>query len=92
MAGTNPAEHFYLGYDSLQQWPQFSAFSDETKHRLYVDRPSPRRTAMEWLFAMPCQVVSYLVAHTFGLRLVYPGSISVLQYVMCECFLIPKTL
>jgi len=39
---------------------------------------------------MPCQVVSYLVAHTFGLRLVYPGSISVLQYFMCECLLIPK--
>jgi hypothetical protein len=45
---------------------------------------------MEWLFALPCQVVSYLVAHTFGLRLVYPGSISMLQYVMGECFLMPE--
>ncbi|PSN35205.1 Protein ABHD16A [Blattella germanica] len=55
---------------------------DETKHRLYVDRPSPRRTAVEWLFAMPCQVISYMVAHTFGIRLVYPGSIRLLQHVM----------
>lgn len=46
---------------------------------------------MEWLFALPCQVVSYLVAHTFGLRLMYPGSISMLQYVMGECFLTPET-
>jgi hypothetical protein len=60
---------------------------DETKHRLYVDRPSPRRTAVEWLFAVPCQVVSYLVAHTFGLRLVYPGSISMLQYFMSPILL-----
>lgn len=55
-----------------------------------MDRPSPRRTAVEWLFALPCQVVSYVVAHTFGLRLVYPGSISMLQYVMGKCFLIPE--
>jgi hypothetical protein len=80
-----------LGKDARQQWSQFSASSDETKHRLYVDRLTLRRTAVEWLFAMPCQVVSYLVAHTFGLRLVYPGSISVLQRVMCECSLIPET-
>ncbi|XP_069674385.1 phosphatidylserine lipase ABHD16A [Periplaneta americana] len=72
-------------------WPVEFKWSDiegdETKHRLYVDRPSPRRTAMEWLFAMPCQAISYLVAHTFGLRLVYPGSISMLQYVMAPILL-----
>jgi hypothetical protein len=81
-----------LGKNSLLSESWFSDFRDETKHRLYVDRPSPRRTAVEWLFAMPCQVVSYLVAHTFGLRLVYPGSISVLQYVMCECVATPNIL
>jgi hypothetical protein len=70
---------------SLLSGRLISDFRDESKHRLYVDRPSPRRTAVEWLFALPCQVVTYLVAHTFGLRLVYPGCISVLQYVMCEC-------
>lgn len=70
---------------SLLSGRLISDFRDETKHRFYVDRPSPRRTSVEWLFALPCQVVSYLVAHTFGLRLVYPGSISILQYVMCEC-------
>ncbi|XP_043542000.1 phosphatidylserine lipase ABHD16A-like, partial [Chiloscyllium plagiosum] len=31
------------------------------------------------IFSLPCQVIGYLMAHSFGRRMLYPGSVSLLQ-------------
>lgn len=36
----------------------------------------------ELLIALPCRLLSYLLAHTFAIKLMYPGSISILNYAM----------
>lgn len=59
-------------------------FSDESKQRLFVRKPSSRRSAVDQFISLPCQIVAYLVAHTFGIRMVYPGSISLLAYIMSK--------
>nr|CAD7395902.1 unnamed protein product [Timema poppensis] len=46
--------------------------------------PPTRRSALAYVMGLPCHVASYIVAHTFGLKLVYPGSISMLQYAMSK--------
>ncbi|XP_060777539.1 phosphatidylserine lipase ABHD16A [Neoarius graeffei] len=50
-------------------------------------KPEPRhRGAADSLLnsvrALPCHIVSYLVAHSFGRRMLYPGSVSLLQKAM----------
>lgn len=59
-----------------------SAFSDESKQRLFVRKPSSRRSPVDQFISLPCQIAAYLAAHTFGIRMVFPGSISLLGYIM----------
>ncbi|XP_011693585.1 PREDICTED: abhydrolase domain-containing protein 16A isoform X2 [Wasmannia auropunctata] len=35
-----------------------------------------RQSGKEFLFAIPCKLLSYVVAHTFAGKLIYPGSVS----------------
>lgn len=55
-------------------------FSDESKQRVFVRKPSSRRSYLDRFIC--CKVVAYLAAHTFGIRMVYPGSIALLSYIM----------
>lgn len=61
--------------------------SDESKQRLFVRKPSSRRSPVDQFISLPCQIVAYLAAHTFGIRMVYPGSISLLGYIMSPVLL-----
>ncbi|KAF3815209.1 hypothetical protein GH733_016591 [Mirounga leonina] len=36
-------------------------------------------TLLNWVKKLPCQITSYLVAHTLGRRMLYPGSVYLLQ-------------
>ena len=59
-------------------------FSDETRSRVYADRsPSRnRRSSINWLFSLPCQILAWCCAHSFGRHLMYPGSVHLLQFVV----------
>lgn len=39
-----------------------------------------RQTGKEFLFTLPCKLLSYIVAHTFAIKMIYPGSISVINW------------
>ncbi|XP_017762786.1 PREDICTED: protein ABHD16A [Eufriesea mexicana] len=39
-----------------------------------------RQTGKEFIFTLPCKFISYVVAHTFAIKLIYPGSISILNW------------
>ncbi|XP_012228848.1 phosphatidylserine lipase ABHD16A isoform X2 [Linepithema humile] len=41
-----------------------------------------RQSGKEYLFAIPCKLLSYMVAHTFAIKLIYPGSVTVLNWML----------
>ncbi|XP_076762895.1 phosphatidylserine lipase ABHD16A isoform X1 [Xylocopa sonorina] len=43
-------------------------------------RPIKRQTGKEFIFTLPCKFLSYIVAHTFAIKMIYPGSISLLNW------------
>lgn len=53
---------------------------DAKKERKYIDRFPFRRTSLDALFTAPCSILTYIVAHTFGLKLMYPGSMTLWNY------------
>ncbi|XP_066991578.2 phosphatidylserine lipase ABHD16A [Anabrus simplex] len=79
-------------YDfDFDSWPVEFKWSDvegdEKKHRLFMQRPSSRHSAVEFIFAVPCRIITFCVAHTFGLKLMYPGSMRVLNYMFFPALL-----
>lgn len=47
-----------------------------------------RQTGKEFMFALPCKFVSYIVAHTFAIKMIYPGSVSVLNWALLRSALL----
>jgi len=46
-----------------------------------------RQTGREFLYAIPCKLFSYLVAHTFAIKLIYPGSLSIINWALGKIFI-----
>ncbi|XP_075229818.1 phosphatidylserine lipase ABHD16A [Lycorma delicatula] len=81
----NPATKKTLSrYDfEFSAWPvEFSWKDLGDKSKRGTTDPVPRRSFSSTLFYAPYATVSYLVAHTFGIRLIYPGSVSIVSYMM----------
>lgn len=32
-----------------------------------------------WISSLPCEVAAYIAVHTFGIRMIYPGSVKLIQ-------------
>jgi len=41
-----------------------------------------RQSGKEFLFAIPCKLFSYVIAHTVADKLIYPGSISLIGWAL----------
>lgn len=69
-------------------WPVEFRSSDISKdaatHRLYISRPIPHRNTLQYVSSIPCQIIGYIAIHSFGIRLVYPGSLSLLQTILAQ--------
>lgn len=79
-------------YDfSFWAWPvefRMSQIEGEFKKPVKTNVSSSRRSTMfERISALPCQVISYVIAHTIGRRLLYPGSLQLLQSAMSPLLL-----
>ncbi|KAH0949059.1 hypothetical protein HN011_000534 [Eciton burchellii] len=67
--------------------------SDKTADKLTLEKIAkiegrPRRqTGREFLYAIPCKLFSYLVAHTFAIKLIYPGSLSIINWALASALL-----
>ncbi|XP_077688939.1 phosphatidylserine lipase ABHD16A [Eretmochelys imbricata] len=64
------------------RWDEASSRSDSRGISLLRPEPKHRSVANGFLHAikkLPCQIASYMVAHTFGRRMLYPGSVYLLQ-------------
>lgn len=44
-----------------------------------VQRAQVPRNKPFWISSLPCQIAAYLAIHTFGIRMIYPGSVKLLQ-------------
>ncbi|RVE62829.1 hypothetical protein OJAV_G00161600 [Oryzias javanicus] len=73
-------------------WPQDFSWREVTSSKLSKTgvsllKPEPklRGTADSILYSvrtLPCHIIGYLVTHTFGRRMLYPGSVGLLQKAM----------
>lgn len=41
-----------------------------------------RQSGKDFLFAIPCKLLSYIVAHTLAIKLIYPGSVSIISWAL----------
>ena len=67
-------------YDfDFSAWPvEYSAKDvdrDSNKPRVYIDQARKYRSISEFARALPCQFFSYLLSHSVGIRILYPGTI-----------------
>lgn len=68
------------------QWPveyswHESPNADPHKLPLPLERKS-KRSSMDSLTMLPCNIISFIAVHTFGRRMMYPGSLLFLQKAM----------
>ncbi|XP_026541220.1 protein ABHD16A isoform X1 [Notechis scutatus] len=64
------------------RWDEFTSRSDSGNVPLLRSEPKHRSAINGFLHAvkkLPCQIASFIVAHTFGRRMLYPGSVYLLQ-------------
>lgn len=63
-------------------------FSDKAADKLTLEKISKasgrlrQQSGKEYLFAIPCKLFSYVVAHTLAIILIYPGSLSVINWAL----------
>ncbi|KAF4532430.1 hypothetical protein B566_EDAN003883 [Ephemera danica] len=85
---TNEAYRALMKYDfEFDAWPcefQLKDISegDRSKYRTNVQQTSVQRIESfgERLLSMPCRTIGYTVANTVGYKLMFPGSIQLLQF------------
>lgn len=60
-------------------WPtQFKSTAD-LNPKLFLENPCPDDSIWTTLKKLPCRLLSYLMVNSFGISMVYPGSIKLLQ-------------
>lgn len=47
-----------------------------------------RQSGKEYLFAIPCKLLSYMIAHTLAIKLIYPGSVTVINWMLGKILLL----
>lgn len=52
----------------------FSDLSKRKDVKLKANRSKPF-----WISTLPCEIVAYIAIHTFGIRMIYPGSVKLIQ-------------
>lgn len=53
--------------------------SDPTKHRKALKTIASNRPKPLWISTLPCEILAYIAIHTFGIRMIYPGSVKLIQ-------------
>ncbi|KAF5269500.1 hypothetical protein FQA39_LY08689 [Lamprigera yunnana] len=66
-------------------WPVEYTWHDidvDTSKHIEISKPIFNRNSFQSFMSIPCQIIGYIAVHTFGIRLIYPGSLSILQLVL----------
>ncbi|KAH9508773.1 Protein abhd16a [Bulinus truncatus] len=91
---TQQTKKLLAGYDfEFWAWPvdfKVNELAERDKKKSYKARPvsntSRRAQAIE-RSSFPCRILSYLAMHSFGRRMVYPGSTSLMNYMLSNMLL-----
>ena len=54
-------------------------FREKDKPKLFIERPEIRGSVLGRAANLPCRLLSWLMVQSFGIKMVYPGSIQLLQ-------------
>lgn len=46
----------------------------------------PARNKPLWISSLPCEIAAYVAIHTFGIRMIYPGSVKLIQSYLSNKF------
>uniref|UniRef100_A0A671SW61 Uncharacterized protein n=1 Tax=Sinocyclocheilus anshuiensis TaxID=1608454 RepID=A0A671SW61_9TELE len=71
----------------FKHWPLVSLFLLLSKGGVSLLRPEPKHrgaadSVLNSVRTLPCHILSYLIVHSFGRRMLYPGSVGLLQKAM----------
>lgn len=63
-------------------------YSDGSKLRYDTNKTVAVRNRPLWISTLPCEIAAYIAIHTFGLSMIYPGSVKFVQSFlsMINCF------
>lgn len=81
---TTSTKQELMKYDfEFKSWPvEYRCTQDASE----VGRPVPKKPSytsfINWLFQIPFKIIAYFAIHTFGIRLIYPGTIGFLQLIL----------
>ncbi|XP_018335468.1 protein ABHD16A [Agrilus planipennis] len=75
-----PAEYTWFNMDGIAK-----------KARRNIVRPVSHRNAFQLISSVPCHIIGYLSIHTFGIRMIYPGSLGILQMILGPVLLQGRT-
>lgn len=78
-------------YDfQFHAWPaeyNFSTAGIPERLPMSLEKPNKRKSMLESFKLLPCKILGYLAVHTIGKRMVYPGSVQLLQMLMSNMLL-----
>ncbi|XP_063920085.1 phosphatidylserine lipase ABHD16A isoform X1 [Zophobas morio] len=80
-------------YDfEFHSWPvefDMSTYKrDSTKsNKTVLSKPSLHQNVIQYVSSIPLRIIAYVAIHTFGIRLIYPGSIGILQMILEQSLL-----
>lgn len=70
----------------FKKWPvdfDVNSVEDNTKKNLKTS-PNTKRNKPFWATSLPCELAAYIAIHTFGIRMIYPGSLKIIQNYLRE--------
>ncbi|XP_060534495.1 phosphatidylserine lipase ABHD16A [Cylas formicarius] len=59
----------------------------DTMRYIGIHKPTMHQDIFQYITSLPFRVIAYLAVHSFGIRLIYPGSIGMLQMILEQSLL-----
>ncbi|XP_030753394.1 phosphatidylserine lipase ABHD16A [Sitophilus oryzae] len=75
-----------IKYDfDFTAWPveyDLSEIMTGTRNKVHIQQPVLYQNTFQYITNIPFRIIAYFAIHTFGIRLIYPGSVGLLQAVL----------
>ncbi|XP_050499115.1 phosphatidylserine lipase ABHD16A isoform X1 [Diabrotica virgifera virgifera] len=81
---TPGAKQELMKYDfDFKSWPvEYKCTSDAREMVQQIPKQPKYSGLINWLWQLPFKIIAYFAIHTFGIRLIYPGTIGFLQIIL----------
>ncbi|XP_023016579.1 phosphatidylserine lipase ABHD16A [Leptinotarsa decemlineata] len=76
-------------YDfEFKAWPvEFKCTEDNSRTQLSLEKKWTSHSLTNFVAELPLKAIAYAAIHTFGIRLIYPGSLGILQMILDQSLL-----